>query len=265
MRVSGIFLLSAFVFGAASAWSQIDASPSSPDTALHPGDEALLSVRTVPSGAKVMLDTTMIGIAPVESAVVQPGRRVLRLLPPDPRSWFQEAVIETLSVEPGERIRRDAVFSPSASVASDPYGATVAYRDSILGVTPLRLALRGGTVSVQKPGYDSVDLSLPPGGGTVNVLLRPLSPGAPGPALPYLTSDESKSPLALYVASGAAIVGGVSAAYFKIKADGAYSDYLASGDQATLNRVHRLDLASGISLAACQISLGLLTYFLFTR
>ena len=61
----------------------------------------------------------------------------------------------------------------------------------------------------------------------------------------------------------AAVLGGV-AAYFKIKADKKYDDYLSTKNQSTLDEVDRLDLVSGISFGLLQINFGYLIYKFLT-
>lgn len=57
----------------------------------------------------------------------------------------------------------------------------------------------------------------------------------------------------------AAVLGGISA-YFKIKADKKYDEYLNTKNQSTLDEVDRLDLISGISFGLLQINFGYLIY-----
>ncbi len=61
----------------------------------------------------------------------------------------------------------------------------------------------------------------------------------------------------------AAVLGGV-AAYFKIKADRKYDDYLQTKNRSTLDEVDRLDLYSGIAFGLLQINFGYLIYKFLT-
>lgn len=63
---------------------------------------------------------------------------------------------------------------------------------------------------------------------------------------------------------GSAAVLGSVAAYFKIKADRKYDDYLNTKDQSTLDEVDRLDLIGGISFGLLQINFGYLIYKFLT-
>ncbi len=59
---------------------------------------------------------------------------------------------------------------------------------------------------------------------------------------------------------GSASVFGAVSAYFKIKADNRYDDYLKSKDPKKLNEVNRFDLYSGIAFGLLQINFGYLIY-----
>ena len=80
-----------------------------------------------------------------------------------------------------------------------------------------------------------------------------------------LAKEQSISNFPVYASTASAVVTGVVAAYFKIRADNSYADFRQNGDPGLLDQVHNLDRASGIALAACQASLLFLTYSLLTR
>ncbi|NJD23660.1 MAG: hypothetical protein FIA82_13500 [Melioribacter sp.] len=61
----------------------------------------------------------------------------------------------------------------------------------------------------------------------------------------------------------AAVLGGV-AAYFKIKADKKYDDYLQTKNHSMLDEVDRLDLYSGVAFGLLQINFGYLIYKFLT-
>ena len=63
---------------------------------------------------------------------------------------------------------------------------------------------------------------------------------------------------------GSAAVLGSVAAYFKIKADRKYDDYLQTKNRSTLDEVDRLDLYSGIAFGLLQINFGYLIYKFLT-
>jgi len=61
----------------------------------------------------------------------------------------------------------------------------------------------------------------------------------------------------------AAVLGGI-AAYYKIRADKKYDDYLLTKNQKQLDEVNRYDLYSGISFGLLQINFGYLIYKFLT-
>lgn len=62
------------------------------------------------------------------------------------------------------------------------------------------------------------------------------------------------------VLMGTATVFGAVSAYFKIKADNRYDEYLKTKDPDKLNEVNRLDLYSGIAFGLLQVNFGYLIY-----
>jgi hypothetical protein len=63
--------------------------------------------------------------------------------------------------------------------------------------------------------------------------------------------------------AGIIVLGGTTA-YFKLKADDKYEEYVFSGDPELLNDTRKYDLISGITFVALQITFGLLLYFFLT-
>jgi hypothetical protein len=234
----------------------------SPDTA----HSTLSAVSNVP-GVRVILDSADLGVLPLERKAIPAGRHLLRFVHPEGESWFRPAVLETLVVDHPEDIRRQVSFLPICRITSDPFGAAVRSRDSLLGTTPVSMEVVPGreSITLARDGYEPLTLRLPDSGGGVYSRLKPL-PGRADRAQPlFLTGEDGKDPLPVYVAAGATVLAGVGAAYFKIKADNYYSDYQLTGSPGTLDRVHKLDVFSGISLAASQMSLLLLSYLLLSR
>lgn len=229
---------------------------------------ATLTVRTQTPGVRVILDTTVLGVAPVEHIPLAEGIHILRLIHPDNRSWLQPVVIDTLIVHPGEQIVRAARFPLLYYITSDPYGAKILQGDSVLGSTPLRISLPSGIniIKLIKEGFEESILPLPSEPGEVRTQLIPIAGnGHFNHGSSYLMYDRTKPAFPIYVATGVTVLTGAAAAIFKIKADGYYNDYRATNDQLKLEQVRNFDLAAGISLAASEISLLALTYLLLSR
>ncbi|MDF1611466.1 hypothetical protein [Stygiobacter electus] len=66
------------------------------------------------------------------------------------------------------------------------------------------------------------------------------------------------------ILTSSAIVLGAISAYYKINADKKYDEYLLTNDQATLKKVNKYDLISGVSFSLLQINFGYLIYRFLT-
>lgn len=64
---------------------------------------------------------------------------------------------------------------------------------------------------------------------------------------------------------GTSTIFGAAAAFFKIKADKKYDEYLQTGDKGILREVNKLDLYSGIAFGMLQINFGYLIYKFLTE
>jgi hypothetical protein len=80
-----------------------------------------------------------------------------------------------------------------------------------------------------------------------------------------LSSEAPRGQLPIYLSTAATILTGFAAVYLKMKADSYYDDYQLTGNPGTLNRTRGYDTASGIALAASEISLLTLTFILLSR
>jgi len=109
-----------------------------------------------------------------------------------------------------------------------------------------------------------MEIPLSGDGGEIHVSLQTRLRGVPAEPM-ILTREQSKNSLPIYLTSGTAVVAGVAAAYFKIKADSRYNDYQQSGDPAALEGVHRYDTISGMALVTSEASILFLSYLLLSR
>jgi hypothetical protein len=254
--------------------SSLLASSCIPDTARAadtsaavPAQAAILEVRTERPGVRVYADTAYLGTTPFAPVRISEGITIVHYVPPETRSWLNPAVIETLTVHAGEHLVRAVTFPFIYHVTSEPYGATVRYDGAVLGLTPLDLRLPSALalVTISKEGYQEESIPLTGDQREAHVMLhaREVEPSTQPSA--YLSGEQSKSTLPIYITTGAAVLTGAAAAYFKIKADNYYDNYRLTGDEGSLSQVRRLDVASGITLAASELSLFTLTYFLLSR
>ncbi len=140
-------------------------------------------------------------------------------------------------------------------VDTSPQDAAVFIYDSLMAYTPNFISVNQfHTLMLKKKNYTkqvhSSELSL------YNRI--PLD-------FPLQEKDESFSDSQLFkILLGTAAVLGATSAYFKIKADNRYEDFLQSKDPGKLKEVDRLDLYSGIAFGLLQINFGYLIYrFIF--
>ena len=229
------------------------------------GARLTIESRTVP--VMVRLDTAFLGATPLVDVPVSPGRHVLRCYPSELQSWFFAPTVETLDVAPAGSVRRSLQPLLSYRITSEPWGADVLIGDSAIGVTPCVLATPDtmGVVRFLLEGYQKDEAVFSASQPHVHVFLAPLQeqgpPGAPG----SLASGLPQRQMPIYLSTAATVITGIAAVYLKMKADSYYQDYQSTGNSGTLSRVRAYDTASGIALAASEISFLTLTVVLLSR
>ncbi len=231
---------------------------------------AVLTVTSPVAGVIVFLGDSSLGTVPVKVRNVNPGIHVLRYIYPGGRDWEHPALTDTVVVRSGEQIERTAVFPSYIRITSEPYGAAISVNDSMLGTTPYLLSSSsplGGMILFSKEGCEPVRLPISGNEKEIHAVLKRTkgSDSLGNVKSPYLAQNQQEVSVPVIVSTGAAILAGASAAYFKVKADNYYQDYQASGDAAALSNVTKFDRFAGISLAVCQINLGFLVYYLLSH
>jgi hypothetical protein len=138
---------------------------------------------------------------------------------------------------------------------SNPQDAYVFWNDSLIGNTPLFIKSRFQNLKLVKNGYDDLYLSF-------NDII-------PGKIYSMNFNGENleksfiERNIFKILTAGIIVLGGTTA-YFKLKADDKYEEYIFSGDPELLNDTRKYDLISGITFVALQITFGLLLYFFLT-
>ncbi len=224
-----------------------------------------ISIDTNPQGAVVFINGDSVGISPVTVTGIPAGKVRIRILPPDFKNWLAEPVIDSLSIQEGTTVSRSYGLARKHLILTSPSGAQVLLGDSVVGLTPLVIRGDWKHMEVRKKGYASAPLDgIMPERGIISLNLKESWDGEPSES-PIISSDEDGSSLRLYLSGAATILSGATAAYFKVKADNKYSDYLRSGSNSALDEVNRLDTAAAIALVATQVSMGLFTYFILSE
>lgn len=229
----------------------------------------ILTVQSAPESAHVMLDGRFIGFTPITIDSIKPGVHLLTIQHPDVENWFAEPTSDTINIPPEEQkvLRYD--LRARYFITSTPFGADVVLGDSIIGTTPI-VAVPSSvhqSLMLRKSGYEPMSIQLPTDrSGVISVPLKKMWQND-GNGDTYFKDSDAKGPgsAGLYISGAATLISGVAAAYFKIKADDKYQQYLNSNDGKILSQTHRLDTAAGIAIAATQLGLGLFTYFIFSQ
>jgi len=249
-----------------SAAAPADSIRASADT-FQPHGSATLTVQSQLPGVRVVFDSIGLGNTPLEHVPIDTGTHVVFFVHPDDRSWFHPTIRETLTVSNGDRIERTAAFPPVYHITSEPYGADVRARDSLVGTTPMILTIGHPNefVAIAKRGFTATRVALQPTDGEVHVDLQSVPGGGSTQPSMYLSTQHSRNSLPIYLTTGASVLAGATAAYFKIKADRYYSNYQNSNDPAALDRTKKFDVFSGVALAVSQINFVALAYLLLSR
>lgn len=142
-------------------------------------------------------------------------------------------------------------YAQDLYLKTDPDDIYIMKDDSLVGHTPLFITPALGNILLTKPGYSQKNINL------ANYDGNPIQLKFTGKRV---NGSFYESQVFRIFISSAVVLGAVTA-YFKIKADRRFDDYLATGNSALLNETRRFDLISDISFAALQINFGFLIYY----
>lgn len=155
-------------------------------------------------------------------------------------------------------------------INSTPFNAEVFYRDTLIGLTPVRLFSEeklAGKVTVRKSGYIKEEFDLSDYDHKTGKMIFLKSMTASEDKIVFknkATQFVKKRNLPGILASGIlALTSGALTFNFKEKANDFYSQYVNSGNTNNLDKSKKYDVYYGISLAVMQVSVAGLIYFLF--
>jgi hypothetical protein len=228
-----------------------------------------LAIESTPESAYVLVDGRLAGQTPISVDSLGSGIHILTLQHPDVENWLTEPIIDTVKLLGGEHKALRYSLGTRYFITSIPFGAEVLVSDSVIGTTPIVTSppLSLESITLRKAGYEPT--SVRPAvnqGGIISIPLKKIWQNDEN-GWSYFKDNDGKSSKSagLYIAGTATILSGVAAAYFKIKADDRYQQYLGSNNSSFLSQTNRLDTAAAIAIVATQVGLGLFTYFLFTQ
>jgi hypothetical protein len=228
-----------------------------------------LAIESTPESAYVLVDGRLAGHTPISVDSLGSGIHILTLQHPDVESWLTEPIIDTVKLLGGEHKALRYSLGIRYFITSIPFGAEVLVSDSVIGTTPIVTAPPSSfeSITLRKSGYEptSVQLALNRG-SIISIPLKKIWQNDENGGSYFKDNDGKSSKSAgRYITGAATVLSGVAAAYFKIKADDRYQQYLGSNNSSLLSQTNRLDTAAAIATVATQIGLGLFTYFLFTQ
>ena len=239
------------------------------DSASGQGTPGRLMIQSVPESAPVIIDGKPAGSTPVTVDSVRPGHHLVIIQNPDLESWFNEPVCDTVQIAGGEQKILRYTLNTRRLIASLPFGAEVVWGDSVIGTTPFVAGskMNGQSFTIRKSGYEPATVLLSASQHPlIEVPLKKVWENE-GMRESYFKDADDKGPelVGRYLSGAATVAFGVTAAYLKIKADDRYQQFLDTNDGRLLTQTHQLDTAAGLAIAATQISLGLFTYFIFSK
>jgi len=139
-------------------------------------------------------------------------------------------------------------------IDSEPLDVQVFAGDSLLGYTPIIIPKYFDTVTLKKIGYSDREIVIDERFSKINASLDFI-----GEAKKENFFDKSLSKVLI----GSMITLGAASAYFKLKADDYYDEFLRTGDVKYKDRTNDYDLVSGVTLGLTQINFGFLIYKIF--
>lgn len=229
--------------------------------------QPLLEVQTNAPEAVIYVDSLRLGRTSEGPWRVSPGTRRIVASPAEEFSWSHVHPDTTLLLRRGDTARVQLDFPYSYSISSIPPGASVSLvgrgQETILGETPLvhtsEDPIRGRLV-FEKAGYDSVQVW--PGQQVWNAHTVRLQGRSQAVAEQHvgLPAVEKRRQWITYAAAGLAVSAGVTAVYFRRRAND------LEGDGAELeDRRDRYNAIANGSLVAMQVGVGTLAIRLIFR
>ncbi len=229
-----------------------------------------ISIFSNQNNAKVFLDTGFIGVTPLANFEVSEGNHLIKVISASSlKNW--EAEIETFDIYVDRDTTLTSRFRHYYYFSSEPFGAKVLMRDSLLGITPLRFLsydLLSGQLLFRKKNFQDYIFDLANYNFETGAEVKLKSKGIETTNdLVYKnrgTQFKTKRHIIPIMTLGAAsIAGGYLAYNFKNHANEDYDKYLITGNQELLSSSNKNDNYFIVSLVLMQAAIGGLIYFLF--
>jgi hypothetical protein len=172
----------------------------------------------------------------------------------DSDRWNSRALNDSLFIDSCETKIINFYAVDDILIDSNPQDVQVFSGDSLLGYTPLIIPLKFDKLILKKEGFTEEVISLNENMTKVTASLEFVG---------ELKKENFFDKAISKVLFGSMIALGATSAYFKIKADDSYDNYLKTGDIKYKDRTDEYDLVSGVTLGLTQINFGYLIYKIF--
>jgi len=225
-----------------------------------------ITIQSQPSGATVYVDSAYAGKTPLGRYRLPAGEHEITVFYPSPSDWNALVQRKSFQLEAGGEIESSFDFGTILTFHSIPSGAVVSFQGTELGRTPVFYRSNApirGNVTIGMKDYKSVSVAIEEKPSVVR-----LEPLLEIPSAPELTVEfPSAAPPRQWMTIGSAagmVVSGVTAAYFKDRANSQFEQYSSTNDPSFLSSTHRYDRLSLISLIITQATFALLIYSLLS-
>lgn len=215
--------------------------------------KARIHIITNEKSDSIFVNNKSIGAGSAE-VLLEPGTYHLRIEEPH-NVWDWKIIRDTLKIKNCDNITLNYNFKNSIYLKSLPEDAGVYTEDSLLGYTPIRILDRNQKMLLEKPGYK-------------NKILTPIELNENIPVkLNFTGMQKSQSfyekDIFKYLLGGIIVLGGTTA-YFKLKADNKYDQYLSTGDIKYWDKTKTFDIISSVTMGALQVNFAALIYLFLT-
>lgn len=125
--------------------------------------DSRLTIKTVPPGLTIQIDSVTIGQSPILNYSIRPGEHLIEALTPEEGLWNAQNIQQKVFLKPGRDTTLFLKMPRRITINSVPYHAKVRVGEELLGRTPLEIDFNEwvtARLTVEKEGYESQSISL---------------------------------------------------------------------------------------------------------
>ena len=230
-----------------------------------------ITVLSTPPGARIQLDSTWIGNAPLYDVAVPPGRHVLRAYPPYSGIWNIADQTITFHVQSGQDTTIQFTFTPPLFINSIPPQATVFLDSTEIAQTPAYipyLRVKGKMLLFTKRGYQPAQVVVQ-SNHPLQVTLQKKEGFTEEKRPPLLKIVPQNNRAAKFTLMATTLFSHWAAFLLKRKADTYHEKYQRTAQPDEIlrywNQTRKYDRYSDIALATSYISLSAFIYLVIFK